>query len=70
MKRADFLKGNGYLCFSEICLRHMGPYHGEPIPAMTSWEGLVGRRWHRDGGERFMCGRNIHCFSISPESVV
>ena len=38
------------VCFSEICLRHMGPYAGEPLPGMRSWEGPVGRRWHRDGG--------------------
>lgn len=44
----------GEVCFSEICLRHMGPYAGEPIPGMTSWEGGVGRRWHRDGGDRFI----------------
>ena len=42
------------LCFSEIILRHMGPYAGESIPGLTSWEGPVGHRWHRDGGERFM----------------
>ena len=42
------------LCFSEIILRHMGPYAGESIPGLTSWEGRVGHRWHRDGGERFM----------------
>ena len=41
------------VCFAEICLRHMGAYEGEPIPGMTSWEGPVGRRWHRDGGGRF-----------------
>ena len=44
----------GEVCFSEICLRHMGPYQGEPIPGMTSWQGPVGRRWHRDGGQRFI----------------
>jgi hypothetical protein len=42
------------VCFSEICLRHMDPYAGEPIPGMTSWDGGVGRRWHRDGGDRFI----------------
>ncbi len=44
----------GEVCFSEVCLRHMGPYEGEPIAAMRSWEGPVGRRWHRDGGTRLM----------------
>jgi hypothetical protein len=44
----------GEVCFSEICLRHMGPYEGESIAGMTSWEGPVGRRWHRDGGGRFI----------------
>ena len=44
----------GEVSFSEICLRHMGPYAGEPIPGMTSWDGGVGRRWHRDGGDRFI----------------
>jgi len=44
----------GEVCFSEICLRHMGPYQGEPIPGMTSWQGPVGRRWHRDGGQQFI----------------
>ena len=41
----------GDVCFAEICLRRMGPYAGEPIPGMRTWEGSVGRRWHRDGGE-------------------
>ena len=40
------------VCFSEISLRHMGPYAGEPIPGMTSWAGPVGRRWHRDVPDR------------------
>ena len=44
----------GEVCFSEVCLRHMGPYEGEPIAAMRSWKGPVGRRWHRDGGTRLM----------------
>ena len=44
----------GEVCFSEISLRHMGPYGGQPIPGLTLWEGPVGRRWHRDGGERLM----------------
>ena len=44
----------GEVCFSEISLRHMGPYEGEPIPGLTSWEGPIGRRWHRDGGDRLM----------------
>ena len=42
------------VCFSEICLRHMGPYAGEPLPGMRTWEGSVGRRWHRDGGDDTM----------------
>jgi hypothetical protein len=44
----------GEVCFSEICLRHMGPYAGEPVDALTSWDGPSGYRWHRDGGMRFM----------------
>ncbi len=44
----------GEVCFSEISLRHMGPYAGEPIEGMKSWDGPAGRRWHRDGGERFI----------------
>ena len=40
----------GEACFGQICLNHMGPYEGEPVPAMTTWDGPVGRRWHRDGG--------------------
>ena len=40
----------GEVCFSETCLRHMGPYEREPVAAMRSWDGPVGRRWHRDGG--------------------
>ena len=43
----------GEVCFSEICLRHMGPYEGEPVRGLTSWDGPVGYRWHRDGGARF-----------------
>ena len=42
------------VCFSDACLRHMGPYAGEPLPGMTSWEGPVGRRWHRDVREDTM----------------
>ncbi len=64
------------VCFSEICFRHMGPYDGEPIPGMTSWEGPAGRRWHRDGGERFLrmvyltdVDETTHSFAISPESI-
>jgi hypothetical protein len=44
----------GAVCFSEISLRHMGPYNGEPLSGMTSWDGSVGQRWHRDGGGRFI----------------
>ena len=44
----------GEVCFSEISLRHMGPYVGEPIEGVTSWDGPVGRRWHRAGGGRFI----------------
>ena len=44
----------GEVCFAQTHLNHMGPYEGEPIPGMTSWDGPVGRRWHRDGGERLM----------------
>ena len=40
----------GEVCFCEISLRRMGPYAGERLPGMTSWEGSVGRRWHRDSG--------------------
>jgi hypothetical protein len=50
MEPLESLMGEG-VCFSEICLRHMGPYQGEPIAAMSSWEGPAGRRWHRDGGK-------------------
>ena len=42
------------VCFSEIGIRYMGPYAGEPLPAMRSWEGQVGYRWHRDGGTRYI----------------
>ncbi len=42
------------VCFAQTHLNHMGPYEGEAIPGMTSWEGPIGRRWHRDGGERLM----------------
>ncbi len=42
------------VCFSEICLRHMGAYAGETVRGLTSWDGPVGHRWHRDGGARFM----------------
>ena len=44
----------GPVCFSEICLRHMGPYAGEPLESMRTWDGQVGRRWHRDGGQDLM----------------
>ena len=44
----------GPVCFSEICLRHMGPYAGEPLDSMRTWDGQVGRRWHRDGGQDLM----------------
>ncbi len=52
-KAIEPLKGlmGDEVCFSEISLRHMGPYAGEPLPGMTSWEGSVGRRWHRDSGD-------------------
>ncbi len=42
------------VCFSEIGIRYMGPYEGEPVPAMRSWDGPVGYRWHRDGGTSLM----------------
>ncbi len=42
------------VCFAQIHLNHMWPYAGEAVPGMTSWEGSIGRRWHRDGGERLM----------------
>ena len=42
------------VCFAQIHLNHMWPYEGEAIPGMTSWEGPIGRRWHRDGGEQLM----------------
>ncbi len=32
----------------------MAAYSGEPIEGMTTWDGPVGRRWHRDGGGRFI----------------
>ena len=41
-------------CFGQICLNNMGPYDGGPVPAMTTWDGPVGRRWHRDGGHSLM----------------
>ena len=44
----------GEACFGQICLDHMGPYEGEPVPGMTTWDGPVGRRWHRDGGHGLM----------------
>ncbi len=44
----------GEVCFSEISLRHMAAYDGERIEGITSWEGTVGHRWHRDGGGRFI----------------
>lgn len=44
----------GAVCFSEISLRHMAAYSGEPVEGITAWDGAVGRRWHRDGGGRFI----------------
>ena len=44
----------GDVCFSEIGIRYMGPYQGEPIRAMRSWDGPVGYRWHRDGGTQLI----------------
>lgn len=64
----------GPACFSEICLRHMAPYSGEPFQG-----------WHRDRPHwiehplrtdylQLMVyltdvGPSTHCFSISPEAV-
>lgn len=64
----------GEICFSEICIRHMGPYEGESQ-----------QHWHRDRSHwqehplrtdyiHFMLyltdvDENTHCFSISPESI-
>lgn len=64
----------GPSCFSEICLRHMAPYKGEPFQG-----------WHRDRPHwpehplrtdylQLMVyltdvGPETHCFSISPEAV-
>ena len=62
-------------CFSEICLRHMGPYDKEFHQA-----------WHRDGPRHWLehplrigflqlmlyfsdVDETTHCFSISPESI-
>ena len=53
LKHLQMLFG-GEVCFSEISLRHMAAYDGEPIKGITSWEGSVGHRWHRDGGGRFI----------------
>ena len=64
----------GDICFSEICIRHMAPYDGEPR-----------RSWHRDRKHwlehplrmdyiQLMLylsdvNETTHCFSISPESI-
>ncbi len=55
-KALDALQGlmGGEVCFAEICLRHMGPYAGEALDSMRTWDGEVGRRWHRDGGQDLM----------------
>ena len=44
----------GEVSFGQMCLNNMGPYEGEPVPAMRTWDGPVGRRWHRDGGHQLM----------------
>lgn len=64
----------GPVCFSEICLRHMKPYQGEPSQS-----------WHRDRPhwtshplrmDYLQCmiyltdvHEGTHCFSISPEAI-
>ena len=65
-----FLMG-GPVCFSEICLRHMAPYDGEPYQKdRPHWENHPLRMdylqlilYLTDVDE------STHCFSISPESV-
>ena len=68
-----FLMG-GPVCFSEICLRHMGPYDGEPCQDFhrdrPHWENHPLRM---DYMQLMLYLTNVdestHCFSISPESV-
>ena len=44
----------GEVSFGSCCLNNMGPYEGEPVAGMRTWDGPVGRRWHRDGGHQLM----------------
>ena len=68
-----FLMG-GPVCFSEICLRHMAPYDGEPRQSFhrdrPHWENHPLRM---DYMQLMLYLTDVdettHCFSISPESV-
>ena len=68
-----FLMG-GPVCFSEICLRHMAPYNGEPHQDFhrdrPHWESHPLRM---DYMQLMLyltdVDESTHCFSISPESV-
>lgn len=68
-----FLMG-GPVCFSEICLRHMAPYDGEPHQSFhrdrPHWENHPLRM---DYMQLLLyltdVDESTHCFSISPESV-
>ena len=69
----EFLMG-GKTCFSELCLRHMTPYNGEPNQSFhrdrPHWEEHPLRM---DYIQLMVYLTNVnqetHCFSISPESV-
>ena len=68
-----FLMG-GPVCFSEICLRHMGPYDGEPRQSFhrdrPHWE-IHPLRMDYIQLMLYLTDvdETTHCFSISPESV-
>ncbi len=42
----------GEVSFGQMCLNNMAPYKDEPVAGMRTWDGAVGRRWHRDGGSQ------------------
>jgi len=62
------------VCFSEICLRHMTPYHGEPRKGFhrdrSHW---IEHPLRMDYVQLMVYLSDVdettHCFSISPEAV-
>jgi len=64
----------GLVCFSDMCLRHMAPYNGEPHqnfhPDRPHWENHPLRM---DYMQLMLYLTDVddstHCFSISPESM-